>query len=167
MIESLDMKSVLVTSTIVSVLTVSSSPACDLCSVYSAAQARGDLGKGIYAGVAEQFTHYGTIQIDGVKVSNDAHQYMDSSISQVFAGYNFGEMFGVQFNLPVVARWYQRPNEVGGIERGSLHGIGDAALLGHFQPIRHEIKDFTFAWTILGGVKFPTGDSGRIAEGGE
>ena len=69
MIESLDMKSVLVTSTIVSVLTVSSSPACDLCSVYSAAQARGDLGKGIYAGVAEQFTHYGTIQIDGVKVS--------------------------------------------------------------------------------------------------
>jgi hypothetical protein len=158
------MKSVFVTSTIVSILSVSSSPACDLCSIYSAAQARGDLGKGIYAGVAEQFTHYGTIQVDGSRISNDAHQYMDSSISQVFAGYNFGEMFGVQFNLPIVARWFQRPDDDLGTERGSLHGIGDAALIGHFQPYRHETPHSTFSWTILGGIKFPTGDSGRISE---
>ncbi len=30
--------------------------ACDLCSVYSATQARGELGKGFYSGVAEQFS---------------------------------------------------------------------------------------------------------------
>ena len=158
------MKSVFISSTIVSLLTASSVSACDLCSVYSAAQARGDLGKGIFAGVAEQFTHYGTIQVDGSEVPNDAHQHMDSSISQIFAGYNFGEKFGVQFNVPIIARWYQRPDDAGGIERGSLHGIGDAALIGHFQPFRHETPHSTFSWTILGGVKFPTGDSGRIAE---
>ncbi|HUR46833.1 MAG TPA: hypothetical protein VMZ27_13225 [Candidatus Saccharimonadales bacterium] len=158
------MKSILVTSGFVSMLAASTSQACDLCSIYSASQARGDLGKGIYAGVAEQFTHYGTIQVEGSEIPNEAHQHMDSSISQVFAGYNFGEMFGLQLNVPLVARWYQRPAEDGGIERGSLGGLGDMALIAHFQPIRRETPDATLAWTILAGVKFPTGDSGRISE---
>ncbi len=39
--------------------------ACDICSVYSAAQAHGEIGKGFSAGVAEQFTHFGTLQGQG------------------------------------------------------------------------------------------------------
>jgi hypothetical protein len=138
--------------------------ACDLCSVYSAAQAHGDIGKGIYAGVAEQFTHFGTIQVDGQEIPNVAHQHLDSSISQVYAGYNFNEWVGLQLNVPVIARWYQRPNDLGVTERGSLSGIGDVALLGHFQAYRHESQETTFSWTLLGGLKFQTGSSSRIAE---
>jgi len=37
----------------------------DLCSVYSAMQARGEVEKGVSLGVAEQFTHFGTLQEDG------------------------------------------------------------------------------------------------------
>ena len=38
---------------------------CDLCAIYSAAQAQGEAGKGVFAGIAEQFTHFGTVQVDG------------------------------------------------------------------------------------------------------
>ena len=58
--------------------------ACDLCSVYSAMQARGEVNKGFTAGVAEQFSHYGTLQQDGHKVSNDLNQHLDSSIDTLW-----------------------------------------------------------------------------------
>jgi len=61
------------------VLTVASATslwACDLCAVYSAHESRGELGRGFSAGVAEQFTHFGTMQQDGQKVPNDAHQHL-------------------------------------------------------------------------------------------
>src|SRR6185436_18651077 len=34
---------------------------CDLCSVYAANEARGEIGRGFFVGAAEQFTHFGTI----------------------------------------------------------------------------------------------------------
>src|SRR5205809_6025690 len=81
--------------------------ACDLCSVYSAMQARGEVNKGFTLGVAEQFTHYGTLQKEGQKESNDLNQHLDSSISQLFVGYNFTDRFGVQVNLPIIYRSFQ------------------------------------------------------------
>lgn len=148
------------------VLAVASAPsllACDLCAVYAASESRGDLGKGLIIGVAEQFTHFGTIQQDGVKVANDANQSLDSSITQVLLGYNFTERFGVQFNLPIIHHSFRRP-EGGAIDRGTESGVGDVSLTAHAQLIRRETRDTTFAWNVLGGVKFPTGDTRRIAE---
>src|SRR5258706_6067077 len=88
--------------------------ACDLCALYSASQARGEVGEGLFAGIAEQFTHFGTVQVDGREVSDPSHQYLDSSISQLFAGYNFNERFGLQLNLPVIYRSFKRPDGAGG-----------------------------------------------------
>src|SRR5258706_15187253 len=82
--------------------------ACDLCAIYSAAESRGELGTGIYAGVAEQFTHFGTLQEDGVHVPNPDRQSLDSSITQLLLGYNFTERFGVQFNAPLFHRSFRR-----------------------------------------------------------
>src|SRR6266481_6121499 len=93
--------------------------ACDLCAIFAASEARGEIGKGFYAGAAEQFTYFGTVQVDGQKVSNPSGQYMDSSISQVFVGYNFNDWLGVQFNLPVIYRVFKRPDGMGGIDSGS------------------------------------------------
>jgi len=138
--------------------------ACDLCAIYAASQARGEIGRGAFAGVAEQFTHFGTVQVDGHEVSNPSGQYLDSSISQVFAGYNLNERFGLQFNLPVIYRSFKRPDGEGGIERGTESGIGDVSLLGTFVPYRKLTENFTFNWSVLGGVKFPTGNSDRISE---
>jgi len=138
--------------------------ACDLCAMYSESQARGEVGQGPFVGVAEQFTHFGTVQVDGHEVANPSGQYLDSSISQVFAGYNFNDRFGLQFNLPAIYRSFKRPNGAGGIETGTESGIGDVSLLATFVPYRMLAEKFTFNWTILGGVKFPTGSSDRIKE---
>ncbi len=142
---------------------VQSLSACDLCAVYSATEARGEIGQGWCAGVAEQFTHFGTLQEDGREVPNDVGQRLDSSITQLFAGYNFNGRVGVQLNVPLISRTFRRP-EGFAIDTGTESGLGDVLLLGHFMPFRYEAMDWTFSWNLLGGVKFPTGDSGRIAE---
>ena len=138
--------------------------ACDLCAIYSATQAQGETGKGPFAGFAEQFTYFGTVQVDGEKVPNQVGQYLNSSISQVFAGYNFNDRLGLQFNLPVIYRSYKRPDGQGGIDRGSLSGIGDASLLGNAVVYSYEKKNATVLLNLLGGVKFPTGSTSRLTE---
>jgi len=148
---------------VLAVAAAQSLSACDLCAVYSVAQAQGQIGKGFSAGVAQQFTHFGTLQDSGEEVPDEVGQTLDSSISQLFVGYNFSERFGVQFNLPLIYREFKRP-EGFEIDRGTESGIGDVSLIGHFQAIRYEKMNRTFTWTIIGGVKFPTGSSDRIAE---
>jgi len=137
---------------------------CDLCSVYSASRALGDIGSGPFAGVAEQYTHFGTLQFEGSEQPNPAGQYLDSSISQVFAGYNFSHRFGLQFNLPVIYRSYQRTDGLGGIDKDTVSGIGDVSLLGNFVAYQTMSEKAALNWTILGGVKFPTGNSDRLKE---
>ena len=125
---------------VLTVLTVGSAQAlsaCDLCSVYSATQARGGIGKGIFAGVAEQFTHFGSLQRDGVEVPNETGQHLDSSNTQLLLGYNFNERFGVQVNVPIIHRAFERP-EGFAMDRGTETGIGDISLVGHVQVFRHE-----------------------------
>jgi len=138
--------------------------ACDLCAIYAANQAHGDIGSGPFAGVAEQYTRFGTVQIDGRPVSDPSGQYMDSTISQVFAGYNITPRIGLQFTVPMIYRSYKRPDGAGGIEHGTEAGIGDVALLANAVAYRVNRKERTFNWSLLAGVKFPTGDSDRIKE---
>ena len=137
--------------------------ACDLCAVYSATQAHGEIGKGFSVGVAEQFTHFGTLQDSGAEVINETGQTLDSSVSQLFVGYNFIERFGVQFIVPVIYRSFQRP-EGFAMDRGTESGLGDVSLVAHLQALRLEQRHGTFTWTMLGGVKFPTGSSDRLNE---
>src|SRR6185436_11922614 len=137
--------------------------ACDLFSIYSATQARGEVGKGVFAGVAEQFTHFGTLQEDGHEVSNPGGQYLNSSVSQLFLGYNFSERFGIQFNAPIIYREFKRPEE-SGFEHGTEAGLGDVVLAAHYQVLRYESRNSTFAWNVLGGIKFPTGSTKRLEE---
>jgi hypothetical protein len=43
--------------------------------------------KGWYGAVGEQFTRFGTLQLDGNEVANPTGQYLNSSITQIVAGY--------------------------------------------------------------------------------
>jgi len=151
-------------STVLAVSLAQPAFCCDLCAIYTANEARGEAGRGIFGGVSEQFTHFGTVQVEGREVSDPSGQYLDSSISQLFAGYNFSEQIGLQFNLPMIYRAYKRPNSLGGIEYGTESGIGDASLLGTYSPFRSFRRNSSFSTHILAGIKFPTGDSTRIAE---
>src|SRR5438477_12148941 len=89
-----------------------SSRACDLCGCFTPQVTEPQVQTthpGFYAGVSEQFTHFGTLQFEGNEVSNPTGQYLDSSITQLFAGYEINEQFALQLNLPVIDREFKRP----------------------------------------------------------
>jgi len=170
--------------------------ACDLCGCYtpqletlSSGETAGLAGtryawaRGLYGAVSEQFTHFGTLQLDGNEVSNPTHQHLDSSITQLVAGYSVNEHLAFQINLPLIYRSFQRP-EGFTIDRGTVSGPGDLSLLGKFvlfhlesgggrevnfddpkspHMVVHE-PDFTFSGVFISGVKFPTGDTSRLKE---
>jgi hypothetical protein len=72
---------------------------CDLCGCYTPQLQTLPPSKGVGAGsswvdgfygaVAEQFTHFGTLQVDGHEVANPTDEHLDSSITQLVGGYNF------------------------------------------------------------------------------
>jgi hypothetical protein len=130
--------------------------ACDLCSLYSAQEAQ-DGGKGFFSGVAEQFTYFDTYQSDGHTALNPDGELLASLSSQIFAGYNFNQRIGVQFNLPIIYRDYRKNGA-----HGSEAGLGDVSLIGNFRIYRKSVDNFTFIWTALGGIKFPTGDTSKL-----
>ncbi len=140
----------------------SAASACDLCSVYASLQAK-DSAKGWFGGGFEQFTHFGTLRDDGDRVANPLDQHVDSSITQLFAGYQFNDALGVQANVPYIRRAFRRP-EGDTVRNGTEAGLGDAVLLAHWRPVFAIRVDTVFALTLLGGVKLPTGSSDRIAE---
>lgn len=160
--------------------------ACDLCGCYTPqlqveTMPEGPMS-GVYAGVGEQFTHFGTLQFEGHEVPDPARQYLDSSITQVVAGYSITDRVGVQLSLPIIARNFKRP-EGFAIEHGSENGIGDMSLLLQFVAwrysagarrsfdltgknpvaIEHE-PDFTASVILLAGLKLPTGATARLKE---
>jgi hypothetical protein len=147
------------------------------------ADEQGSWLKRAYFAVAEQFTHFGTVQIDGREAANPTGQYLDSSITQLVAGYSFTPRFALQINLPLIYRSFERP-EGFAIDRGTESGLGDLSLLGKLVLLHypsggsHDVKsddsknprmerhepDFTVSALLIGGVKFPTGDSRRLKE---
>ncbi|MEY2531803.1 MAG: hypothetical protein QOI96_1888, partial [Verrucomicrobiota bacterium] len=106
--------------------------ACDLCGCYTPQlETMSDMSASaskFYAAVGEQFTHFGTLQMDGDKIDNPTGQYLNSSITQLVAGYCINDRFAIQLNLPIIYREFKRP-EGFAIDRGSESGIGDMALL--------------------------------------
>ena len=132
------------------VITASLARACDLCGCYTpqmeampeaelsafgqtapATAGRGNWLSHVYAAIAEQFTHFGTLQLDGREVDNPTGQYLDSSITQLVAGYSFNSRFALQINVPLIYRSFERP-EGFAIDRGTESGLGDVSLLGKF-----------------------------------
>ncbi|MBI5774398.1 MAG: hypothetical protein HZA89_11725 [Verrucomicrobia bacterium] len=138
--------------------------ACDLCSVYSAATARGELGRGFHVSLAEQFTHQGTLQMDSVRTTSPVPQSLDGSTAQLVLGCNFNDRVGLQLNVPVIHRSFQRPDDTGALQRGSVSGLGDISLVANVSAFRRDEKHYTFHWGLLAGLKLPTGSASRLQE---
>jgi hypothetical protein len=163
--------------------------ACDLCGCYTPQlntmpmqSAAGQWWSGFYGGAAEQFTYFGTVQVDGREVSNPTGQYENSSITQLFVGYDINDRFALQLNAPFIYRDFKRP-EGFAIDRGTESGVGDMSILlkavaFHYSSgarrefvvseknpvaIEHE-ADFTISAVLLAGLKFPTGATSRLKE---
>jgi hypothetical protein len=184
------------------VMGIISGRACDLCGCYTPqieAMPQSELsafgqpmpGDGehgrwlsrVYVAVAEQFTHFGTLQLNGHEVGNPTGQYLNSSITQLVGGYSFTRRFALQINVPLIHRSFKRP-EGFAIDHGTESGLGDISLLGKLVLFHREIggslalkfddpknphfeehePDFTASALLIGGVKFPTGGTSRLKE---
>lgn len=148
-----------------------SSFSCDLCSVYISEMAHGKTEGRFNVSLFEQYTHFRTTQRDGVEVPNDVGQYLNSSITQIVLGYQATDRLSIQLNVPYIYRYFRRPenfsNDLGqgtNIEHGTEKGLGDVSILGNYQAYETNSEDFTFSWNVQAGVKFPTGNTGRISE---
>ncbi|MEY2508990.1 MAG: hypothetical protein QOH01_3319 [Verrucomicrobiota bacterium] len=138
---------------------------------------------GFYVALAEQFTHFGTLQLDGRETPNPTGQYLDSSTTQLVAGYSITSRLGLQINAPFIHRSFERPAGFT-IDRGTETGLGDISLLAKYVLFHSEKggtahvdfsdskspnmvstePDFTTSIVAMAGVKFPTGDTDRIKE---
>jgi hypothetical protein len=136
--------------------------ACDICGC-GMPNHPWDPRRGVFFGATEQFTGFNTIQVNGREIGNDADQFLDSSNTQLFVGYNFTPRIGMQFNIPLIYRSFRR-TAGDEIETGVESGIGDVALLGSFIPFYRSDANATFMAKLIGGVKFPTGNSDRLRE---
>lgn len=136
--------------------------ACDLCAVYSAAGAN-RWQTGWQTAVAEQYTYFATLQEDGHSVGNPVGQRLDSSITQWMLAYQFNERVGLQVNVPWIYRAFRRA-ENGAVENDVASGLGDVSVTARGRLIDEVEDDWLVSVDVLGGVKFPTGDSGRLRE---
>src|SRR5207249_7353915 len=160
--------------------------ACDLCGCYTpqleSMPKEGVSMIGFYTAMAEQFTHFGSLQFDDREVANPTGQRLESSITQFVVGYGINNRFALQFNTPFIYRDFRRP-EAFAIDEGTVNGIGDVSLLAkavlwrfastarrEFNvegknpvAIEHE-SHCTCSIVALAGLKFPSGDSSRLEE---
>jgi hypothetical protein len=61
-------------------------------------------------------------------------------------------------NLPVIYRSFGSDTT-----HGTVSGIGDISLTGYYTAYQKLGEKFTFTWSVLGGVKFPTGNPDELA----
>jgi hypothetical protein len=136
--------------------------ACDICAVYVSTE-MSESRTGFSLGVAEQFTHFGTLQLDGKEVPNPANEHLESSITQLLVSYAPISRLHFQLNLPIIARYYRRLED-DGVVSGDETGIGDLALTALVNVFSHVDEASVVRFSLFGGVKFPTGNADRLGE---
>ena len=136
--------------------------ACDICAVYTATE-QGESRTGFRAGLATQYTHFGTLQENGERVPNPEHESLDSVVTQLVLGYQATPRFGFQLNLPFISRQFVRVVD-GRRTRGNVSGPGDLTLLGHALVHSMVTETSIFRFSVLAGVKLPTGDPAHLGE---
>ena len=136
--------------------------ACDVCAIYTGTEMR-ESRLGLYAGMAEQYTIYGTLQDNGHEVPNPAGERLNSFITQFVAGYTFTPWLAAQANLPIIGREYRR-QEANGVVDGDESGLGDLSLLALAVPFSDVTENTVIRWSLTAGLKLPTGNSRRLKE---
>ena len=135
---------------------------CDPCAIYLTSEVREDQ-VGLRLGIAEQFTYFHTLKLDGETVANPDNERISSSITQLMAGYEFIPRLSAQLNLPVISRRYRRV-VTDGIENGVASGIGDMSLLLIGKPVSWVDLDRLAHLVLFAGLELPTGGTSFLRE---
>jgi hypothetical protein len=118
---------------------------------------------GPWVAVSEQFTSFNTLRDGDKTLANENAEWLQSSITQLVVGYAIHPRFGLQLNVPLIAREFRRFHD-GALEHGDASGLGDISLVGRLNMGESVTGRGITRLDILAGLKFPTGDSDRLAE---
>ena len=146
--------------------------ACDLCAIYNSDSARDGGGTGWVATISESWIPYHTLRFNGEELSNRGQDWRESSVTHLVPGYNFSPRFAVSLNVPLVYQSFRRSETryqpagppVFHREQGDSLDLGDVSLVGRLNIFRRAEMEYSLSADLLGGVRFPTGDSDRIAD---
>lgn len=137
--------------------------ACDVCALYNSVESAQLKPHAFQIGLAEQFTSLSTIQEDGHRIKNLAHQHMQSSTTQILASLGVTDATSLQLSLPYINRRFKRVVD-GKIDEGSEAGFGDLSIILKGTVYKQNRGDSSFIVQAYSGIKLPTGDSSRLAE---
>lgn len=136
---------------------------CDICAVYIATEiAEGRTG--LRLGVGEQYSRFDRLLDDGDEISTGAGEFIHSSITQFLLGWQFTDRIGVQLAIPFISRVYRRVEDGDRIVDGDSTGLGDMSLVGNLLAYSRVTDASVLRFSVLGGIKFPTGDPDLLAE---
>lgn len=135
---------------------------CDICAVYTGFEVQ-RTEVGFRLGLAEQFTHFGTLQNYGVAVPNPNDEHMNSSITQFLFGYQFLPWLGVQLVVPVISRSFRRATNAG-IDSGDVSGFGDLSIFANVLAYNYVGEETVVLVSAFAGLQLPSGDSSLLAE---
>lgn len=120
---------------------------------------------GFQAGVDHQFTKLNDLSRDGQSIDNPSGEKIDSNATQFHFTYNLSPKAGFILSIPYHNRSYRKLDAAGGVESGSVSGIGDAIVRGRYAPVTRFHENSTLVWTVEAGMKLPTGSTRMLREG--
>jgi hypothetical protein len=131
-----------------------------LCSLYVPPD---EPAAGVTVALAEQYTHLGTLWSGADRQPNPGGQYLDSSTTQLTLVYRPAGPWQFQATLPWIHRRFRRAGHFV-FENGAVAGLGDATLAARFAAWQHDDGNQSFTASLLGGIKFATGDSDHLGD---
>jgi hypothetical protein len=134
---------------------------CDVCAIYTATEVS-EGRTGFRAGIGQQFTHYATERLNGEEIPSFG-EHLNSSITQFVLGYQWNERFGLQLNIPFIARTFRRLED-GLLQSGNSIGAGDLSLIGNLLAFDRVSDRSVLLFSLLGGLKLPSGNPDFLGE---
>jgi hypothetical protein len=90
---------------------------------------------GFSLSIAQQYTSFDTLQLDGDEIDNFDNERLQSSITQFVVGYTLNPRVQIGLSIPLISRHYRRTTPTGR-ETGDETGIGDITLLTRWALIQ-------------------------------
>lgn len=138
---------------------------CDIC--LPSAVPRGPIQvffePGWQVGVDHQYTPLKDMHFDSDSIANPAGERILSNTTHFNFTYNVTEKAGFIITIPFHNKDYRRLT-AGGVEQGTVSGIGDMVVRARFSPVAQFSPERALVWTVEAGLKLPTGDSSMLRE---
>ena len=135
--------------------------ACESCALYKASKLQGPQGGSLTLSVSTQYTEYSRTEAAPENSIRDGDFDQSYSTTDFALGYDLSDRFGLYASLPLIRRSFEQVTNYRSDEQSDV-GIGDAVLVGNYSVLRYQKGSWWMLLSAVGGVKFPTGDTGSL-----